>query len=278
MFSGLVIAWRRAIWPTSTSPLSSQATTEGVSRPPSSFARTVGSLPSMMATTELVVPRSIPMILPMSWFSFFRCRFGGLASDFAVTVNTPDLTSSKSANEGGRADRVEGGRAMLANSSRGVWDPSVPLYTEQMFHPVVQTLAGAEVRRADAGAGPGLAADRVGQGRSGHRADRLGQDAGGVPLGARPAGRRGHRGRRHPPRPDQRSLRVAAQGAVERRAPEPRGAARRNQGAGRRARAMRRRRSGRRCEPATRPRASGARRPAGRRTSSSPRPSRSTSC
>src|SRR3954463_4062946 len=65
VFSGLVMAWRRAIWPTRTSPLSSHATTDGVRRPPSSLGMTLGSLPSMIATTEFVVPRSIPMILPM---------------------------------------------------------------------------------------------------------------------------------------------------------------------------------------------------------------------
>jgi len=65
VFSGFVMAWRRAICPTRTSPLSSQATTDGVRREPSSLAMTLGSLPSMMATTELVVPRSIPMIFPM---------------------------------------------------------------------------------------------------------------------------------------------------------------------------------------------------------------------
>src|SRR5436305_9043074 len=59
------MACRRAIWPTNTSPLSSNATTDGVKRPPSSFGMTLGSLPSMIATTEFVVPRSIPMILPM---------------------------------------------------------------------------------------------------------------------------------------------------------------------------------------------------------------------
>jgi hypothetical protein len=37
------------------------AITEGVSREPSLFSRTVGSPASMTATTELVVPRSIPM-------------------------------------------------------------------------------------------------------------------------------------------------------------------------------------------------------------------------
>jgi hypothetical protein len=65
VFSGLVMAWRRAIWPTRTSPRSSKATTDGVRRAPSSLVMTLGSLPSMMQTTELVVPRSMPMILPM---------------------------------------------------------------------------------------------------------------------------------------------------------------------------------------------------------------------
>jgi len=40
-----------------------QATIDGVSRLPSGLVMTVGSPPSMTATTELVVPRSIPMIL-----------------------------------------------------------------------------------------------------------------------------------------------------------------------------------------------------------------------
>jgi hypothetical protein len=61
VFSGLVIAWRRAIWPTSRSPLSVIATTEGVIREPSAFVMTVTSPPSMTATQEFVVPRSIPM-------------------------------------------------------------------------------------------------------------------------------------------------------------------------------------------------------------------------
>jgi len=46
--------------------LSSQATTLGVMREPSSFTITFGSRPSMIATTLLVVPRSIPIILPMA--------------------------------------------------------------------------------------------------------------------------------------------------------------------------------------------------------------------
>ena len=38
---------------------------DGVVRAPSSFVMTLGSLPSMTATTEFVVPRSMPMILPI---------------------------------------------------------------------------------------------------------------------------------------------------------------------------------------------------------------------
>ena len=63
VFSGFVTAWRLATWPTSRSPSLPNATTEGVVRPPSAFAMTAGSPPSKMATTELVVPRSMPITL-----------------------------------------------------------------------------------------------------------------------------------------------------------------------------------------------------------------------
>src|SRR5688500_3167722 len=65
VFSGLVMACRFATWPTSRSPLLAKATTDGVMRPPSALVMTWGSPPSMSATTEFVVPRSIPMILPI---------------------------------------------------------------------------------------------------------------------------------------------------------------------------------------------------------------------
>ena len=68
VFSGLVMAWRLATWPTSRSPLLVKATIEGVVRAPSSFGMTFGSPPSMTATHELVVPRSIPIILAMFGF------------------------------------------------------------------------------------------------------------------------------------------------------------------------------------------------------------------
>src|ERR1041384_7831357 len=62
VFWGLVTACRFATWPTSRSPSFVNATTDGVTRPPSALGMTTGSPPSMTATTEFVVPRSIPMI------------------------------------------------------------------------------------------------------------------------------------------------------------------------------------------------------------------------
>src|SRR5215218_7769132 len=58
--STLVTAWRLATSPTRTSPPLAKATTDGVVREPSALGMTVGSPPSSTATTELVVPRSMP--------------------------------------------------------------------------------------------------------------------------------------------------------------------------------------------------------------------------
>src|SRR5260370_35286394 len=75
VFSGLVTACRLATWPTRRLPSFANATTDGVVRPPSEFVITTGSPPSMTATTELVVPKSIPIILlillntPLIYFS-----------------------------------------------------------------------------------------------------------------------------------------------------------------------------------------------------------------
>src|SRR5882724_10223081 len=63
VFSGLVTACRLAAWPTRRSPDSVKATIEGVVRAPSAFSITLASLPSITATQELVVPRSIPITL-----------------------------------------------------------------------------------------------------------------------------------------------------------------------------------------------------------------------
>src|SRR5262249_2210702 len=65
--SGLVIAWRLATSPTSTSPVLEKATMYGVVREPSEFGMTTGSPASKTDTTELVVPRSIPTALGMDF-------------------------------------------------------------------------------------------------------------------------------------------------------------------------------------------------------------------
>src|SRR5436190_16376381 len=72
VFSGFVTAWRLATWPTSRSPVFVNATTEGVRRLPSGLVMTTGSPPSITATTELVVPRSMPIILLIVVASFMR--------------------------------------------------------------------------------------------------------------------------------------------------------------------------------------------------------------
>src|ERR1700730_13993918 len=69
--SGFVTAWRFANCPTSRSPVFVKATTDGVVRDPSELAMTVGLCPSITATTELVVPRSMPTTLHMCCVSRF---------------------------------------------------------------------------------------------------------------------------------------------------------------------------------------------------------------
>src|SRR5215212_587156 len=71
VFSGLVTACRRAKRPTRRSPLGVTATTDGVSRSPSAFGMTVGSPPSMVAITELVVPKSMPIVRAIFVLSFY---------------------------------------------------------------------------------------------------------------------------------------------------------------------------------------------------------------
>jgi hypothetical protein len=63
VFSGFVTCCRRAGAPTSRWPSFVKATTDGVVRPPSAFGITVGSPPSRTAMHELVVPRSMPIVL-----------------------------------------------------------------------------------------------------------------------------------------------------------------------------------------------------------------------
>jgi hypothetical protein len=74
VFCGLVTACRLATVPTRRSPDCAKATTDGVVRPPSAFSMTVGSPPSRTAMHEFVVPRSMPMVLPIcGGLPFFVC-------------------------------------------------------------------------------------------------------------------------------------------------------------------------------------------------------------
>ncbi len=78
VFVGFVTAWRLATVPTRRSPEGVKATTDGVVRPPSEFSMTVGSPPSRTAMHEFVVPRSMPMILPMWWGLLRECSMRGV--------------------------------------------------------------------------------------------------------------------------------------------------------------------------------------------------------
>jgi hypothetical protein len=66
VFLELVTACRLAGMPTSLSPSPVNATTEGVVLAPSLFSKTFGVLPSIIATHEFVVPRSMPMTWPLT--------------------------------------------------------------------------------------------------------------------------------------------------------------------------------------------------------------------
>ena len=96
------------------------------------------------------------------------------------------------------------------------------------FHPIVQRWFTDELGDADAGAARGLGGDPRRPAHADCRADRVGQDAGGVPHRARRPAAGGPRaaaaGR------GARRLRLAAQGAEQRHPQEPRRAARRASG------------------------------------------------
>src|SRR6202035_6057176 len=65
--------WRLAGCPTRISPSSVKATIDGVVRPPSAFSMTLALFPSITATQEFVVPRSIPIAFAMTRLLVFRC-------------------------------------------------------------------------------------------------------------------------------------------------------------------------------------------------------------
>ena len=67
VFLGLVTAWRFADWPTNTSSSLLNAMIEGVVRAPSLFSITFATPFSNTATHELVVPKSMPIILAIEY-------------------------------------------------------------------------------------------------------------------------------------------------------------------------------------------------------------------
>ncbi|MCL4151923.1 UNVERIFIED_CONTAM: hypothetical protein GTU68_026104 [Idotea baltica] len=116
---GFATACLLACSPTIRSPSLVNATTEGVVRFPSALTITCGSFPSMTATQEFVVPKSMPIILLMSKCSFILFSFYSM-SIFEVSssgsgirgnrmVNTPAsyfaLIFSNSALRGSANDR-----------------------------------------------------------------------------------------------------------------------------------------------------------------------------
>src|SRR4051812_12583656 len=122
VFSGFVTAWRFAIWPTRISPLSSHATTLGVMREPSSFTITLGSRPSMMATTLFVVPRSIPIILPMvvrlqAGADSGVAAYGHQELRFVLRQRTGPLLGSASSSRGQANHTVSG----VNGPRHGIW-------------------------------------------------------------------------------------------------------------------------------------------------------------
>ena len=70
VFSALVTPCRFADIPTNFSPLSVKATTDGVVLAPSKFSNTFGVAPSITATHEFVVPKSIPIIFDIIFIPF----------------------------------------------------------------------------------------------------------------------------------------------------------------------------------------------------------------
>jgi hypothetical protein len=97
VFFGFVIAWRFAGSPTLRSPfpLSRKATILGVVLRPSLLAITTGSLPSITATQEFVVPKSIPIIFPMTMFIYKIVILPLFISGKGITMPMPVVKSRK---------------------------------------------------------------------------------------------------------------------------------------------------------------------------------------
>src|SRR5262252_2251670 len=134
------MACRLATWPTRRSPDFENATTDGVVRLPSALGMTTGSPPSMTATHEFVVPRSIPMILLMLlllspclggrtigyepiYVNYFvdvskssRLRFCGYS-----TTSTLGFSVGSCWREGAGRSSETGARLLSSERSRSIW-------------------------------------------------------------------------------------------------------------------------------------------------------------
>src|SRR5277367_1158327 len=108
VLSGLVTAWRFAAWPTSRSPDSVNATIDGVVRAPSLFSITLADLPSITATHEFVVPRSIPMTLLMETSRQKQDRTARTGTAPVPREMTPAVNRLTGGNIGGKARGTTG--------------------------------------------------------------------------------------------------------------------------------------------------------------------------
>src|SRR5882724_7208557 len=79
-----MMAWRLAIWPTRISPPLANATIDGQRLPPSAVGMTTGLPAWTAATTELVVPKSMPTILAMGDPPLMRWGMPALAGVFEL--------------------------------------------------------------------------------------------------------------------------------------------------------------------------------------------------
>src|ERR1700688_5215021 len=95
VYSGLVTAWRLAGWPIRRSPSAVKATIEGVVRAPSAFSMTLGVAPSMTATQELGVARSIPITFAIEILLTADGTFG--LSQGAAARPSPSMQSQNNA-------------------------------------------------------------------------------------------------------------------------------------------------------------------------------------
>src|SRR5690606_2262151 len=138
---------RLAAAPTSRSPSSVKATTEGVVRPPSSFGITTGCPPSITATTELVVPRSMPITLP---------EVGEDGEAIYTSIPLARRVENVARNLGPRSDRVKSGDRGGSAKRRGPprRDPVVPAGAPQSARrPASPRISEGSARNRQRGAG-----------------------------------------------------------------------------------------------------------------------------